>query len=792
MSPARLRDLVDDDYAWLSCSYADDVLVGYCVAVDTEVVERGRVAWVSQLVVHTSFRNAKIGTKLLYSIWQFSDCYAWGLATASPYAIRALETATRRPCRASLIADRGAAVLREVRRHVDYMPESLVVDDHGRRQPRVDTQFYLDHAHVPGMRRGAARQERPWSLGTLEEGQEWFGCTFVEQEPSAIDDEHLTELLTGADNIWIQAYEGMTLDDDHAWRRSADREVATVRVLSGVDRGARILDVGCGDGRHVAALSGSGCDVTGADISERLIARARDRVKAPGVTFVVADARKGLPSGPFDLAVSLYDVIGSSAREEDDLLMLRTIASSLRAGGHLIASVMNATPTAPYIPPERRPRSNAAFISALERLPASRTMERTGAVFDPELLLVYRDVHYRKEQFQALGGSLPSSLSVTDGSPHSALPSLSGVPVSTSLRPDLSNRATGTASHPLRKPIDERRKSSLLRVFPRSPDLGGLAAGALRHSSIGSTLEGIRSPARRHRPSPGYPWTRLDTRGSTANRPTGGSAYHEQVPDLENGPPSDPVETAARELRERLQAKSTEYEEERGEALFQAEIKALETLTQDFLFTLQLASVTFTRYPHAEEWMLQRFGDDLVESAISVLLLAREGVFNVGRRELRYVLEATTKYVYIDQQLPGDAALVDRVALIGDTTRVPRSSVRPIGAVKFRLVDPEAIRHAVTSAFGALSGYTHASQNQLDERLRRAARGEWTGFENAATLRTFNRLLFNTYDVVLTLIFEGIGPTFTADIFEQVLSGRERWRYHRGKFVKEVRGSVGH
>jgi hypothetical protein len=46
-----------------------------------------------------------------------------------------------------------------------------------------------------------------------------------------------------------------------------------------------------------------------------------------------------------------------------------------------------------------------------------------------------------------------------------------------------------------------------------------------------------------------------------------------------------------------------------------------------------------------------RSADDLLESVMSVVMPAREGVFNVGRRELRYTVEAKVKYVYVDQQL---------------------------------------------------------------------------------------------------------------------------------------------
>lgn len=413
ITPKQFRALVDDATVGIACAYDDTNLIGYCVAARSEIQGVGRVAWVSQLVVHSSYRQARVATRLLYSIWQFSDCHAWGLVTANPFAVRALETATRRPCRANLIVGDGSEILPAIAEHVTYVPDSLVVEK-GREQPRVDTSFYVSHDAIPAMRKKAARGERPWDLGELEEGQEWFACTFRSQAPYMLGDSRLADLLSGADGIWLQAYEGMSLDEKHVWQRHTEKETKELLELVQVEPGARILDVGCGDGRHVEALHKLGYSVVGTEISRGLLSQARARSEAGPGLFELMDARKELPAAPFDLAICLYDVLGSSVTQGDDRLILLNIARALRPGGYLVASVMNAATTLPRLPPNHRPTTIGDFIVALESLSPSSTMEETGAVFNPDLIIHYGDAFYRKEQFRGDDEHLPAELLVRD------------------------------------------------------------------------------------------------------------------------------------------------------------------------------------------------------------------------------------------------------------------------------------------------------------------------------------------------------------------------------------------
>jgi len=98
LSPDQLRQWTNAPDSGIWFARANRELVGYAIAIQTRVTGYGNVSWVTQFVVHREFRNKRIGTTLLFSIWGMTNHFAWGLTTANPYAIRALEKATRRRC----------------------------------------------------------------------------------------------------------------------------------------------------------------------------------------------------------------------------------------------------------------------------------------------------------------------------------------------------------------------------------------------------------------------------------------------------------------------------------------------------------------------------------------------------------------------------------------------------------------------------------------------------------------------------------------------------------------------
>ena len=109
--------------------------------------------------------------------------------------------------------------------------------------------------------------------------------------------------------------------------------------------GQRVLDVGCGPGRHAHELARRGVIVHGIDISHDFIAIAHEDAVL-GSTFERLDARQlGEASHlrDFDAVICLCQgAFGLMTAQGDDEMVIRGMATCLRQGGQLALSAFNA------------------------------------------------------------------------------------------------------------------------------------------------------------------------------------------------------------------------------------------------------------------------------------------------------------------------------------------------------------------------------------------------------------------------------------------------------------------
>jgi len=118
----------------------------------------------------------------------------------------------------------------------------------------------------------------------------------------------------------------------YSFTKGTEQEVVFLIDALGLQAGSRVLDVGCGPGRHAHALAKRGVEVVGVDISEPFVALARDAA-VPGSAFVRGDARR-LPLAPSscDAAISLCQG-GFGLVPGEDGVVVEQVAGLLKPGG---------------------------------------------------------------------------------------------------------------------------------------------------------------------------------------------------------------------------------------------------------------------------------------------------------------------------------------------------------------------------------------------------------------------------------------------------------------------------
>ena len=102
----------------------------------------------------------------------------------------------------------------------------------------------------------------------------------------------------------------------------------------------RVLDVGCGPGRHLRVLEDAGARACGIDLSPVLLAEARRR--DPARRLVRADMR-ALPfrDGSFDLALFLFTTFGYFETDDAHARLLGEVRRVLAPGGGLLIDTLN-------------------------------------------------------------------------------------------------------------------------------------------------------------------------------------------------------------------------------------------------------------------------------------------------------------------------------------------------------------------------------------------------------------------------------------------------------------------
>lgn len=136
---------------------------------------------------------------------------------------------------------------------------------------------------------------------------------------------------------------GMKYDNEN-FTQGTGGECDFIEKEIGYNKKTKILDIGCGTGRHSIELARRGYTVVGIDLSESLLQRAREKASGQNlpIVFQKQDARNLPFFHEFDLAIMLCEgAFPLMETDEMNFQILQNAAKSLKPNGKLIFTTLN-------------------------------------------------------------------------------------------------------------------------------------------------------------------------------------------------------------------------------------------------------------------------------------------------------------------------------------------------------------------------------------------------------------------------------------------------------------------
>ncbi|MCK4386006.1 MAG: class I SAM-dependent methyltransferase [candidate division Zixibacteria bacterium] len=120
-------------------------------------------------------------------------------------------------------------------------------------------------------------------------------------------------------------------------------EVEAIVKMMDLKPEAKILDLCCGYGRHSIEFAQRGFKVTGYDLSDFFIEKAKKDSAEMGlkIEFVKGDMRKLPFDDQFDAVVNIFTSFGFFDKESDDLKVTKGVSRALKKGGLFLLDLKN-------------------------------------------------------------------------------------------------------------------------------------------------------------------------------------------------------------------------------------------------------------------------------------------------------------------------------------------------------------------------------------------------------------------------------------------------------------------
>lgn len=184
-----------------------------------------------------------------------------------------------------------------------------------------------------------------------------------------------------------------------------------------------------------------------------------------------------------------------------------------------------------------------------------------------------------------------------------------------------------------------------------------------------------------------------------------------------------------------------------------------------------------------DEHLLSYLGQDILQSAISITSLATEGLLNVAKRELRFLLEASIKIAFVQQQ-----------SYRSSTREKIEAFDRELSSHKLTIKNnlrlgllPEALRGSFVEEIGRInglvSGYVHLTPQQMLESIAAADAGVTSGKERPEDVVALNVIVSRVMAASLVMLFHSVPGSIAGDWLVEPNGDTIDWYFVGSRFI---------
>lgn len=219
----------------------------------------------------------------------------------------------------------------------------------------------------------------------------------------------------------------------------------------------------------------------------------------------------------------------------------------------------------------------------------------------------------------------------------------------------------------------------------------------------------------------------------------------------------------------------------------EVQVRRAEALAMAFLAVLDFVVKNSARDPRFFETHVLSFAaHEYLQSVIALPMLVQEGIHNICKRELRFILEMSIKVCRI-QQRDYNAELqvkLDALNEVIDSTNISMQKQIDLGLLPAGQTEPFYVE--VGRFYGATSDYVHWSRAQILERISLLEQGRSPGKESSEDIEALNDLIARGLALSLVFLFHAVPQYVTGDWFVEPDGSSVEWPFLESKFIAYI------